>query len=101
MPLKEMLGGLAQKVADKLGSNGDAPQKPSEQDGNANPSGELSSAQREYGPNFEQLKEKNPRIASALQTITLEYRAEGQYANRHRVLRTKYARVVWQNTHYA
>lgn len=95
-----MLAGLAQKAADKLGSNGNAV-KPSEQDGNANPSGELTKYQQLYGPNYEQLKEKNPRIANALQTLSLEFRVEGQYAQRHRILRTKYARLFWQNIHYA
>jgi hypothetical protein len=101
LAIKEMLGGVAQKIADKLGRNGDAPVKPSEQDGNANPSGELTANQQKYGPNFEHLKEQNPRIANALQTLCLEYRVEGQYAQRHRILRTKYARLFWQNIHYA
>jgi hypothetical protein len=97
--IKELLAGMASKVAAKLG-NGDTPARAGEQDGNA-PSQDLTEAQREYGPNFEQLKKKKPHIVAALQQLTLEYRAEGQYAQRHRILRTRYARLFWQGIQYA
>ena len=95
---------MASKVANKLkGSQTDPEEtrRTGEQDGNAPPKGGLSEAQKKYGPNFENLKTMAPEIVAALQQLVLEYRAEGQYAQRHRILRTRYARLFWQGIQYA
>ena len=102
--LKNFLGSMASKVADKLKGSQTSPEETTrigEQDGNATPRSGLTEAQRKYGVNFEKLKEQEPEIVAALQTLCLEYRAEGQYAQRHRILRTRYARLFWQGIQYA
>jgi hypothetical protein len=104
MPIREMLAGMASKVADKLNGskNGDEDTKQvGSQDGNAPVQGKLTEAQKKYGPNFEKLQELAPHIVAALQTLCIEYTAEGAYAQRHRILRTRYARLFWQGIQYA
>src|SRR5882724_9445193 len=96
MPLKELLGGMAQKVADKLG-NGQA--KPSEQDGNV-PKPDQTEAQSKYGPNFEKLKQLNPKVVSALQQLVLEYRLEGIWSQRRKIRRIRMARDFWNENQY-
>lgn len=74
---------------------------PAEQDGNfVTQMLELTPAQEKYGPNFEKLKELNPRIANALLQLTYEYRLEGIYSQRHKIQRIRYARYFWQGIQY-
>ncbi len=104
MAITKFLGEMAQKVADKLGGSQDGAQeneKPSFQDGNAPVQGKQTEAQAKYGPNFEKLNELAPHIVAALQTLVIEYTAEGAVAQRHRILRTRYARLFWQGIQYA
>src|ERR1700675_756608 len=100
MAIGELLAGIKSKVAGMLGG-GQEPTKPSEQDGNAPTQGNLTALQQELGPNYEQLKLKRPHIVSALQQLVLEYRMDGQYSQRLRILRTRYARLFWAGIQYA
>lgn len=100
MALADLLSGIKSKVSGLLG-NGQGEAKTGEQDGNVPPATGLTALQKELGPNYEELKKKRPHIVAALQQLTLEYRAEGQYAQRHRILRTRYARLFWQGIQYA
>lgn len=100
MAIKELLAGMASKVAAKLGASGQQDGSTGPKDGSADPNGQLSENQKQYGPNFEKLKQLKPDIVSALQQLVLQYRAEGQYAQRHRILRTRYARLFWQGIQY-
>jgi len=98
MAIREIVGTLAQRVADKMKPK----EPPGEQDGNVSPPDDgLTEAQREYGPNYEQLKQKRPDLVGALQQLILEYRIEGIYAHRQRIRRIKYARLFWQEIQYA
>ena len=102
--IKTLLGNMAQKFADKMGGsrNGDEETaKTGPQDGNSPPQGNPTEAQKKYGPNFEKLNDLAPHIVAALQTLVIEYTAEGAYAQRHRILRTRYARLFWQGIQYA
>jgi hypothetical protein len=102
--IKSFLGNMASKVADKLKGSVTGQEETTrvgEQDGNSPPKDGLTEAQKKYGPNFEDLKKKQPKIVAALQQLTLQYRMEGQYAQRHRILRTRYARLFWQGIQYA
>lgn len=93
---------MASKFAGKFTGDGQGDKLPriGGQDGNAPPDN-LTPLQRELGPNYEQLKKKRPHIVAALQQLCLEYRAEGQYAQRHLILRRRYARLFWQGIQYA
>lgn len=87
---------MAQRVADRMKT------QPSAMDGNVQPETEgLTDAQKEYGPNYEQLKQKRPDLVAALQQLILEYKLEGIYAHRQRIRRTKYARLFWEEIQYA
>jgi hypothetical protein len=102
--ITSFLGKMAGKVSDKLkGSqvDGEETKRVGAQDGNAPPKAGLTEAQKKYGPNFENLKKLAPHIVSALLQLILEYRLEAQYAQRHRILRTRYARLFWQGIQYA
>ena len=101
MALTELLGRMASKVKDKIGlGDKDKPEGP--QDGNVPIEGQaLSEAQEKYGPNYEKLKELNPRIAAALEKLIMEYRLEALYAQRARIRRIRYARLFWQEIQYA
>lgn len=102
MAIAETIAGMAQKVADKLGGAKNEQKKPpATQDGNAPSQAGLTEAQKLYGPNYEQLKEKRPEIVAALQRLSLDYRLETMYADRYRTRRNKYAELFWQGIQYA
>jgi hypothetical protein len=95
--ITQFLGGLASKVADRLQKKPDSPQ-----DGNANVDGsQLTENQKKYGPNYEDLKKKNPRVVSAIEKLVMEYRLEALYAQRAKIRRIRYARLFWQEIQYA
>jgi hypothetical protein len=101
MPIAELLAGIKSKVAGMLGGGKEADEKPSIQDGNAAPQGKpLSEAQKLYGPNFEELEEKNPEVVRALQQCIMEYRMEALWSQRRRILRTRMAREFWNDIQY-
>lgn len=100
--IKTLIGSVASKIADKFGSGKDKQEDPyREHDGNANPSGQLTEMQQKYGPNYEQLKQKNPRIVAAIEKLVMEYRLEALYAQRAKIRRIQYARLFWQEIQYA
>jgi hypothetical protein len=95
MPIAELLSGLKEKFLGKKQPEG-------EQDGNSvSQNQQLTEAQKKYGPNYEDLKKKNPRIVSALEKLVMEYRLEALYAQRARIRRIRYARLFWQEIQYA
>ena len=99
MPIQDLLSSLKEKASALFGQK--EPAKPASQDGNAPIQGGLTALQQELGPNYEKLKEKRPHIVAALQQLVLEYRMDGQYSQRLRILRTRYARLFWQGIQYA
>lgn len=100
MPIKELLAGMAQGVADKLGGKKEE-QRPASQDGNAPLSAGLSAAQQKYGPNFEKLKELRPDLVGALQSLVMERRLADIWAQRRKIRRIRMARDFWQGNQYS
>lgn len=96
MPIKEFLGRMAGKVADKLGEKKEA-EKPAIQDGNAPVPGAPESP---YGPNNEDLKEKRPELVKALQSLILERRLADAWSQRQKIARIKLAREFLAGNHY-
>lgn len=96
MAIAELLAGIKDKLTGK------PKQQAGSQDGNATPeSAGLTKYQQLYGPNYEELKKKNPRIVAALEKLVMEYRLEALYAQRARIRRIRYARLFWQEIQYA
>ena len=99
MAIGELLSGIKEKVSGLFQQK--EPAKPATQDGNAPSQAGLTELQKELGPNYEKLKTLRPKIVSALQQLVIEYRLDGQYSQRLRILRTRYARLFWQGIQYA
>lgn len=99
------IAGVLQRLKDgvkSLGGGGkEEDEKPAIQDGNSTPQGKpLSEAQKLYGPNFEELEEKNPAVVKAIQQCIMEYRLEALWSQRRRILRTRLAREFWNDIQY-
>jgi len=70
-------------------------------DGAPTPAGTLPTRASEYGPNYEQLEERKPKVVAALRDLVMQYRQEGIVARRHEIRRIRQARLFWQGLHYA
>jgi hypothetical protein len=99
MALTDLLSSMKEKASALFQKK--EPAKPNAQDGNAPPQGGLTALQQDLGANYEKLKEKRPHIVAALQQLVLEYRMDGQYSQRLRILRTRYARLFERGIQYA
>lgn len=100
MAISDLLAGMKQKLTGKPEKDED--KTPEIQDGNSTPEGStLTPAQQKYGPNYEDLKTKNPKVATALERLVMEYRVEAIYAQRARTRRIGYARLFWNEIQYA
>jgi hypothetical protein len=53
-----------------------------------------------YGPNHEELEEREPEVVAALRNLIYDYRREGIVSRRHEIRRIRQARLFWQGLQY-